>query len=730
MRHLVKYTFCTAGLVLVVLWLCCLPKNLFEGVSYSTVVEDCQGELLGARIADDQQWRFPPCGSLPEKFREALVEFEDRTFYKHGGVSVRGMARAVVQNLRSGRVVSGGSTISMQVIRLSRPGRRTLWAKLRECFMATRLESRYSKEEILLMYASHAPFGGNVVGIDAAMWRYLGSDGCDISWAEAATLAVLQNAPSSITPSKNRDALLAKRNRLLRRLSEKGVISAEEYAVSVDEPLLDEPYPMPQYVPHLVDACNKDHKGAKVPTGINLQLQKQVDVVTQRWSREMRLSGASDLAAVIIDVQTGQTVAYCGNADMDFEREGKWVDAAAAPRSSGSILKPLLYASALQEGQILPHTLLDDVPTDFGGFAPKNFSGTFSGAVAADDAVARSLNVPLVAMLKAYGVTKFVKKLKDSGLSTFDNPSRDYGLSVILGGAEVTLTEITKLYAEMAACYQSEDTLRYAEFPFNDRMALYNMFEAMRKVNRPDQLDWRRVSSVQNVAWKTGTSYGSRDAWAVGLTPRYAVGVWVGNVDGSSTPGLTGARAAGPVLFDLINLLPRTEWFDAPGDDQGIDVAVCRHSGHRAGRFCAEVVYEKVSQSGAQSSVCPYCQPDHSFCLPLEVEHYYKQNHPEYRSQPSGFSMHVIQDEALKFLYPNDGSVVKIPRLMDGNIGTITVSVAHVDSAAELFWHCGSSYLGSTRDLHSMSVSLDPGTHTFTVVDASGKKASVTFSVK
>jgi penicillin-binding protein 1C len=191
-------------------------------------------------------------------------------------------------------------------------------------------------------------------------------------------------------------------------------------------------------------------------------------------------------------------------------------------------------------------------------------------------------------------------------------------------------------------------------------MALYNMFEAMRKVNRPDQLDWRRVSSVQNVAWKTGTSYGSRDAWAVGLTPRYAVGVWVGNVDGRSTPGLTGARAAGPVLFDLINLLPRTEWFDAPGDDQGIDVAVCRHSGHRAGRFCAEVVYEKVSQSGAQSSVCPYCQPDHSFCLPLEIEHYYKQNHPEYRSQPSGFSMHVIQDETLKFLYPNDGSVVKI----------------------------------------------------------------------
>ena len=253
MRTNIRYVICCTASWVLLLWFFCLPKDLFDGVSYSTVVEDCDGRLLGARIADDGQWRFPACDSLPEKFETALIEFEDRRFYQHGGVSLRSLSRALFQNIRNGRIVSGGSTLSMQVIRLSREGDRNLWTKLVECFMATRLEARYSKDEILRMYASHAPFGGNVVGIDAALWRYLGSDECEMSWAEAATLAVLQNAPSVITPSKNRDALLAKRNRLLARLYEGGHMTEDECALAMDEPLIDQPYAMPQHVPHLVE---------------------------------------------------------------------------------------------------------------------------------------------------------------------------------------------------------------------------------------------------------------------------------------------------------------------------------------------------------------------------------------------------------------------------------------------------------------------------------------------
>ena len=232
------------------LWLFCLPSDLFEKVPCSTVVTDRHGELLGARVADDGQWRFPLCDTLPEKFVRALIEFEDRTFYDHPGVSLRALVRATMQNLRCRRVVSGGSTLTMQVIRLSRRKPRTLWQKAVEIFMATRLEFRYSKEDILRLYASYAPFGGNVVGIDAAMWRYLGSDGSDLSWAEAATLAVLQNAPSSIHPAKNRASLLAKRNRLLTRLKACGAIAEEDYALAVEDPLIGERQPMPRHSPH------------------------------------------------------------------------------------------------------------------------------------------------------------------------------------------------------------------------------------------------------------------------------------------------------------------------------------------------------------------------------------------------------------------------------------------------------------------------------------------------
>ena len=253
MRKWLKYGLFIATGVLLSLWLFGLPRDLFEGVAYSTVVTDKNGALLGARVADDGQWRFPMSDSLPEKFVRALIEFEDHRFYQHGGVSLRALARATVQNLRNGRVVSGGSTITMQLARLSRRKPRTLWQKGVEAFMATRLEACYSKEELLQRYAAHAPFGGNVVGIRAAMWRYLGDDQADLSWAEAATLAVLQNAPSLIHLDRNREALLAKRNRLLTRLYDKGEMAEEDYALALEEPLIGTPHPMPQHAPHLVE---------------------------------------------------------------------------------------------------------------------------------------------------------------------------------------------------------------------------------------------------------------------------------------------------------------------------------------------------------------------------------------------------------------------------------------------------------------------------------------------
>ena len=741
MKQKVKYSLVIVAGAILLLWLFCLPGDLFSGVPYSTVVTDRKGELLGARVADDGQWRFPPSDTLPDKFVKALIEFEDRSFYYHPGVNVQSLARAAVQNFRNGRVVSGGSTITMQVIRLSRRESRTIWQKIIEIFMATRLELTYSKDEILRLYASHAPFGGNVVGIDAARWRYQGNC-ADISWAEAATFAVLQNAPSLIHLDRNRDALLAKRNRLLTRLHDKGEIGDEEYSLSIEEPLIGTPYPMPQYAPHYVEWCNKNHHGESTVTGIDIALQRRVEDLTDMWSEELHLSGIRDLSAVIIDVKRGEVLAYCGNSGMSHEREGMWVDIARSPRSSGSILKPLLYAAALQDGTILPKALLPDAPMDFGGFAPRNFDGSYTGAVAADEALSLSLNIPSVQLLKDYGVMRFAERLKQMGFTSLKRRADKYGLSLILGGAEVTLVDAVSCYAKMVACYT--DTLAYKDFPLRDKVALYNAFVAMQNVNRPDQMDWRRVQSARKIAWKTGTSYGSRDAWAIGVTPEYAVGVWVGNADGSGAPSITGASTAGPIMFDLFNALPNTTWFDSPKQTDGVTMQVCKHSGYLAGMNCAECESMLLPGSSAKAPVCPYCKEvpvkqnsdnglvkefQKRFVLPPVMEQYYKINHHDYVPIAVGESL-GNSERIMSIMYPQEGSVIMLPKQMDGSRGALVCKVAHTDNSTEIFWHLDANYLGSTTSIHEMKMTPSPGYHKITIVDSWGNQQSVSIIVK
>ena len=367
-------------------WLCCLPRELFRDVSYSTVVESAEGELLGARIAADEQWRFPPCDTVPARYATALVQFEDRAFWWHPGVNPVALVRAAVDNIRAGHVVSGGSTLTMQVIRLSRQKERTLWQKTIEAVQATRLEFRYSKKQILTLYAAHAPYGGNVVGLEAASWRYFGRPAADLSWAEAATLAILPNAPGTLHLSRGREQLLAKRNRLLKRLLEHGDLDEVTYAAALEEPLPGAPLPLPALAPHYVNRCPQ---GERTRTTLRMGLQKAVSEAVDRRSSDLAADGVADMAAVVIDNASGDIVAYIGNACMERERPGVQVDVAASARGTGGILKPCLYAVALQEGVILPRTLLPDVPMNLGGFAPQNFDRQFYGAVPANEALAR-----------------------------------------------------------------------------------------------------------------------------------------------------------------------------------------------------------------------------------------------------------------------------------------------------------------------------------------------------
>lgn len=740
----------------------CLPRHLFH-VPYSTVVTDRNEELLGARIASDGQWRFPPRNTTPEKIKECLITFEDKHFYHHWGVNPFAIGRAFYQNVKNKRIVSGGSTLTMQTIRLARNESRTFREKLIEMIWATRLEFRASKEEILSMYISHAPFGGNVVGLDAAAWRYFGHSADDLSWAESAMLAVLPNAPAMIHLSKGRKTLLDKRNRLLKQLLEKKTIDSSTYELAISEPLPDEPHPLPQIAPYLVSRFYQERNGEYSRSTINKGIQTQIEDLAERWSNEFRRSDIRNLAILVIDIPSNQVVAYCGNVHFDQKQGGNQVDVIQAPRSTGSILKPFLYYAMLQEGSLLPDMLLPDVPVNINGFTPQNFSMQFEGAVPASEALARSLNIPAVTMLQRYGVPKFHSFLQQIGLKTINRSSSHYGLSLILGGAEATLWDVTNAYAMMGrsllqlpqrSCSLLLPTSRITEStdPFQPG-AVWQTFDALKEVNRPEEIDWKSIPSMQTIAWKTGTSYGFRDAWAVGVTPRYAVGVWVGNATGEGKPGLVGAQTAGPVLFDIFNLLPSSSWFTRPAGIF-VEAEVCRKSGHLKGRFCDKTDTLLVLPAGLRTEACPYhhlvtlsanesqriyenCANTEPtlrkswFTLPPVWEWYYKQHHPEYKPLPP-FKAGCGEDtfQPMQFIYPPMNARIKLPKQLDGSKGFLTVELAHNNPNATVFWHLDETYQAQTQDFHKISLQPAAGKHSLTAVDGEGNTISTTFFVE
>jgi len=753
--------------ILVIAYIFCLPRQLFH-VPYSTVVTDRNGELLGARIASDGQWRFPPRNTTPEKIKQCLITFEDRHFYHHWGVNPVSTGRAAYQNLKNKRIVSGGSTLTMQTIRLARNKSRTFGEKFIEMILATRLEFRASKEKILSMYVSHAPFGGNVVGLDAAAWRYFGHSAEELSWAEAAMLAVLPNAPAMIHLSKSRQSLLNKRNRLLKQLYGRKIIDSSTYELAISEPLPDEPHPLPQIAPHLVSRFYQERNGKYSVSTIDRGIQTQIENAAERWSNEFNRSDIRNLAILVIDIQTNQVVAYCGNVNFKRKQSGNQVDVIQAPRSTGSILKPFLYYAMLQEGSLLPHTLLPDIPININGFTPQNFSLQFEGAVPASEALARSLNIPAVTMLQKYGAPKFHTFLRQIDLKTINRPASHYGLSLILGGAEATLWDVTNTYAYMGRSLlqlpQTECSLLLSDSENSEAVtsakttdifqpgAVWQTFNALTEVNRPEEIDWKSIPSMHPIAWKTGTSHGFRDAWAVGVTPHYAIGVWVGNATGEGKPGLVGARTAGPVLFDIFSLLPPTQWFKRPGN-VFVKTEVCRKSGHLKGRFCEETDTLLILPAGLKTEACPYhhlitlsADETHRiyencanleptiqkswFTLPPVWEWYYRQHHPEYSPLPP-FKPGCGEDalQPMQFIYPPMNARIVLPKQMDGSPGYMTAELAHGNPATTIFWHLDNTYLTQTQDFHKISLQPTPGKHSLTAVDSAGNTVTTTFYI-
>lgn len=750
--------------VAAVAYLFALPSPLFD-VPYSTAVYARNGELIGAKVATDGQWRFRPQESLPDNYIRAVLEYEDRRFHKHPGVSAAAIARAVRDNLKAGKIVSGGSTLTMQLVRLSRGNPpRTFGEKLLEMILATRIECSYTKEEILELYAAHAPFGGNVVGLEAATWRYFGHSPSDLSWAEAATLAVLPNSPSLINPSRGREQLQVKRDRLLQQLFQKSAIDSLEYSMALMEPLPGAPVPIPQHAPHLVDRIPK---GRSTVSTLNYSLQQRTQEIVDNHGRWALAANQIRNAAVLVaNVRTGEVLAYVGNltpGESGKLDDGRAVDIIQSRRSTGSLLKPILYGALLSEGQILPNTLIYDTPINLSGFSPSNYNKTFSGVVPARVAVERSLNVPIVRMLNLYNNSKFLSLLRSMGLTTFDRSADHYGATLILGGAEGTLWEMSGMYASLArslesylkvGSYQDED-MHALNYVLDEKTqtgkacqlspsALWFMFEAMSGVNRPEEeASWQEFSSMKQIAWKTGTSYGNRDAWAIGLTPDYLVGVWVGNANGEGRASMTGVGYAAPILFDIFSMLPTSfSWFNEPLGDME-PMSVCRKSGHRASEWCISsgdaIDTLDMPRNGVESPLCPYHKPVTLaggqtrgwFVLPPSAEYYYRRSASDYTPPPT-----VRGSRPLELIYPQHEAVLYLPRGFNEGprqSGQFVFQAAHRFDTESIHWHLDNHYLGSTDSTspagHTWTTSASAGDHVLTIVDNEGNRQAIRFTV-
>ncbi|MFL5754535.1 MAG: penicillin-binding protein 1C [Bacteroidia bacterium] len=761
------------------LYLTCLPSALFNDPN-STVLLDNKGELLAARIAGDGQWRFEAGEKIPVKFAICLLQFEDRDFFLHRGVSLRGIGRALKQNISSGKIVSGGSTITMQLVRLYRKNPpRTILEKISEMIVATRLEFSYSKAQLLNMYSAHAPFGSNVVGLEAAAWRYFGRSPDKLSWSECATLAVLPNAPGLIYPGKNHRRLQEKRNRLLTRLKETGIIDATTYSLALTEPLPEKPLALPQGSVHLLDKALADGKRGKVvKTTVDKNLQEKVMQILAMHHEVLKENNVHNGAVLIASAKTGKVLAYIGNTKEENDENGNDVDIIQAARSTGSTLKPLLYARMLDEGEITPRMLVPDVPTQIGGYSPKNFNFSYDGAVPANRALARSLNIPAVRMLNQYGVEKFHHDLKAMGYTTINRPANTYGLSLILGGAEAKLWDMVSVYCRMSKTLQqypnykqslNEDIFytQKSDFkkkkrkaghdtvvPYISAASVWSTFEAMVEVNRPDEEgSWRSFSSAQKIAWKTGTSFGNRDAWAIGITQDYVVGVWIGNADGEGRPGLTGVKAAAPVLFDVFSLLPKSAWFRMP-EKEMVRVSICSLSGHRSTELCEKTDSTLIPKTALSTLACPYHQSIHLdrkgkyrvegdcedvnkmkhlswFVLPPLMEKYYKFNNPSYKTLPEYLPGcgNKTSDKAMTLVYPKRQSKIYVPVLLDGKTGKTVFEAAHRNRFTKIYWHLDDIFIGETQDIHQLEINPSLGKHRLMIIDEQGVSATTSFEV-
>ncbi|HXB33934.1 MAG TPA: penicillin-binding protein 1C [Puia sp.] len=642
-------------------WIFPLP----DGVEYSTVVMDDKGEVIHAFLTRDQQWRMKTdLNEISPLLRKTIVEKEDKYFYYHPGINLVALLRAFGRNILHARRTSGASTITMQVARALEPKRRTYWNKLVEVFRAFQLEWTYSKDQILQLYLNKVPYGGNIQGVKAAAILYFGKNPDHLSLAEITALSVIPNRPSSLVMGRHNEEIVAERNKWLKRWAATGVFTPKEIEDALAEPLTAKRGVVPGLVPQLALKLKKSGREV-IHTTVDLNTQLKIEKLVKDYSRTLTLKNIRNAAVIVLDNRTHRVVSYVGSADFRDSADGGQVNGAMAIREPGSTLKPLLYGLCIDAGLLTPKMTITDVPVNYQGYAPENYDRKFNGYVTMEYALEHSLNIPAVKSLKALGKDVLIRKLTDCGFQQVDKDRNKLGLSMILGGCGATLEELTGMYSIFAnegrwvrPVYSVDDPVTQGQRVLSPAAA-FIVDDILSRVNRPDfPVNWQSTVHLPKIAWKTGTSYGRRDAWSIGYNRRYTVGVWVGNFSGVGVPELSGANVATPLLFTIFNTIDYNDdgsWFSQPAD---CDIRkVCTETGLPPSDFCTHLVTDYFIPLVSPSRKCDNMQE--VFVSPDEKVAYCRACLPE-----SGYKKKlykIIPPEMREYYDVNQISYVAIP---------------------------------------------------------------------
>jgi penicillin-binding protein 1C len=748
------------SLLLFVIYLLILGRSIVFDDRFAHVLI-AEGEIIDAQVSVDEQWRIQCEGDLPEKLATTIQMFEDQYFPYHIGVNPVSILKAIRDNHRAGHTVRGGSTITMQLARILEGNQpRTYQQKMKEMMIALALELRYSKDEILKAYGQYAPFGGNTVGYCAAALRYYDKHPESLTWTESATLAVLPNAPGKIYPGRSQDILVGKRNFLLSKMLDQGLIDSVTYRLSMMEDLPTQSHLFSALSPHLLQRMKKEDKHQfNHQTTLDASLQGHVVRILQQYQDDYsQSSDIKNIAAVILR-SDGSVASYVGNVTCHNDCAAD-VDILTSQRSPGSTLKPFLYGLAIDRGLITPTALLEDIPVFFNGYSPSNYDKSYRGIIPASEALTTSLNIPAVNLLQQYGTHPFLSDLRQIGFSSMTNGADHYGLTMILGGNEVIPLELATAYSNL---YRSSRQLRpvtaYAntnsskntaqEYPISAGGSFLTI-DMLKGVNRPESEDgWQYLDNHQDIAWKTGTSYGLRDAWSVGCTQDYTVLVWVGNADGEGKSGLTGVDKAAPILFDIFKLLPDSGQDLVPHNSMETK-AICAVSGYAATDACTEVNHTSLPKESRHLTQCKYHQTlslDESgqfqvyrdcvekvvtssvFTLEPIVNNYYQKATGISYATPPYLPDCQATSESITIISPKPDADILIPRNID-NRKELLISRAIVSPEVDsLYWFVDDRLINVTSERHELALDFSVGPHRLTVVSNHGTESIRRFRI-